>query len=1120
MAKKKNNDPTHYVGIGASAGGLEAIETFFKEMPVDSGVAFAVIQHLSPDHKSLMPELLARRTAMKIHRAEEGMVMEPDSVYLIPPRKNLRIFHGKLLLTDQDHGHGLNLPIDIFFKALAEDQGEKAVSIILSGTGSDGTRGVRAIKESGGMVIVQDEESAQFDGMPRSAIATGVADFILPPGEMPAQLAAYVSHPYASKSELSKTLLTDEDGLARIFSLLREHSKIDFTYYKPSTVLRRIERRMTINQLNELNDYVRYLENHRSEVDILHRELLIGVTNFFRDPDAFDLLAEKYLESILANVENREVRIWVAGCSTGEEAYTIAILCREAMEQAGLAHDVKIFATDVDRNAIERAGVGIYPESIVTDVPARLLSKYFIRNEDNFRIARNIREMVVFAQHNLIKDPPFTNIDLLTCRNLLIYLQPVLQRKAMELFNFSLNSGAILMLGTSETTGDMGDYFESIHNKWKMYRCRGKRKPTGLDLDPSHVGRDRVYHRQLVGRQAAARLQHEEERVLDRFLQAFAGDYVCFAMALNSNMEIIHILGDTDTFIKMPSGMMSTDASKLVHKSFSIPLSTGVQKVLKKNEPLTFSKIRVSQGKEDRLVQMRVKLLPQRKGQDPLVGVFVTEMVERNASDASMSDGVTFDVSKEAEDRILDLEHELQFTRENLQATVEELETSNEELQATNEELLASNEELQSTNEELQSVNEELYTVNAEYQSKITELTEITNDLDNLLESTHIATLFLDENLEVRRFSGKVTELLNLIENDIGRPLSHISHKLGDIDLSALAKDVLHSEKIHEEEYETDNGHWYLLRAIPYRIASEVYSGIVMIFIDITALKKTEIDLQRSQVRYTLAQRAARIGTWEWDVQSNEVYWSDNIEELFGLEEGTFRGTYDDFLELLHPDERELVAEAVREAIEKDKEYSIDHRIVLPDGTLRWMSENGEVQRDKNGNPLRMIGTVQDISGKKRQEQELRQMCTNEPTVLVVDDDPATLTLLTAYLKELKPSLNVVTASDGFDGLVKAGRYNPKLIVSDLVMPGMDGFHMISAIKSDLVLKNVPLLIVTMMDTLELRDRGGLPEGIKVIQKPLEFATIEDSLKRLLNDVFKENLSEGDRKSVRKKRSS
>jgi two-component system CheB/CheR fusion protein len=826
--------------VGASAGGLEAIEAFFSHMPFDSGLGFVVIQHLSPDYKSLMVELLSKKTPMPVHRAEDGMWVLPDHVYLIPPKKNLTIFHGKLLLSEQDHSKGINLPIDVFLRSLAEDQGEKAVAIILSGTGSDGTRGVRAIKEYGGMVMVQNEESAKFDGMPRAALSTGLADFVLPPDQMPAQLLSFAQHPYVVKVDRSETLLSDEQGLTRVFAILREKCKVDFTFYKPSTVTRRIERRMTINQIDEIQGYVGFLGNNPAEVTALYRELLIGVTSFFRDPAAFERLAQHGLPEIIQNLGNREIRLWVAGCSTGEEAYSLAILVRECMEDLNISRDVKIFATDIDRDAIHHAASGAYPESIAADISPRLLAKYFYKKEDNFQIARHIREMVVFAQHNLIRDPPFTNIALISCRNLLIYLQPILQRKVLEFFNFSLTAGGILMLGTSETTGEMGDYFEALDPKWKLYRSKGRLKPPA---DATHLlsvteTRARDTRGLFVNPRRIQRFS-DEERVLERFLDAVAQDYITLAVIVNPQMEILHVFGDASDYFKLPSGKVVNDISKMAARELAIPLTTGIQKAFRQGQELRFSNIRLPQDDGGRLVDLRIRPLPGKRGQEPLAAVFISEVKKTEFAEPDQAIQ-TYDLSREAEERLRELEQDLQFTRENLQATIEELETANEELQATNEELLASNEELQSTNEELQSTNEELFTVNTEYQNKIIELTELNNDVDNLLSATQIGQLLLDENLEVRRFSPKITQIFKLLDSDVGRPITHISHYLVECDPINVVREVQGNGQPLEKEVCTLQGAWHLMRVVPYTVGPKAFSGTVISFVDITVNKDAQ----------------------------------------------------------------------------------------------------------------------------------------------------------------------------------------------------------------------------------------------------------------------------------------
>jgi two-component system CheB/CheR fusion protein len=850
-SQKRTDDPSlpsHYVGIGASAGGLEAIEAFFKHMPVESGMAFVVIQHLSPDYKSLMVELLSKRTPIMVQRAENGMQVQANHIYLIPPKKNLTIFHGRLLLNDQDYGHGINLPIDIFLRSLAEDLGKKSIAVILSGTGSDGMRGLQAIKEAGGLAMVQDEDSAKFDGMPRAAASTGLADFILPPSKMPKRLIAYAKHPYVSDTDRTELLLGDDDGLTRIFSLLRTKMKVDFAFYKSNTVVRRIERRMTINQTLNLKEYVQVIESNPSELTNLYRELLIGVTSFFRDPAAFHILRSTYLPELVTTKKGRDLRIWVAGCSTGEEAYSIAIILREVMEQMGKTMNVKIFATDIDHEAITQAGNGEYPESIAADVEAGLLAKYFFRKGDLYQIVRTIREMVVFAQHNLIKDPPFAHIDLVSCRNLLIYLQPVLQHKAMDMFNFSLAAGGLLFLGTSETIGEMMDYFAALHHKWKIYRCRGKRRQLNPPIITEQVlSTNDAQLINSVSARKGLRQQREEAQLLDRLLHSLSGDYLPLVLVVNDLMEVVHIVGDTGGLFKLPVGKMSNDIQKMAVKGLAIPLATGLQKVFKEQEPISFTQIRLRNNDDVLPVRMRIKPLLGKKNQPSLAVVFIEKgtVVAKNGFTEEVQ---AYDLDKEAQQRITDLENELQFSRENLQATIEELETSNEELQAANEELLASNEELQSTNEELQSVNEELYTVNAEFQSKIIELTELNNDMNNLMGNTRIATMFLDENLDIRKFTPGVEHVYKIIQSDLGRPLSHLAHRLKEPwDLGKIAEQVQNSKEPRELEVCTMEGRWFLMRVLPYFITPETTSGIVLTLIAIDNIKKAQLALKQEK---------------------------------------------------------------------------------------------------------------------------------------------------------------------------------------------------------------------------------------------------------------------------------
>jgi two-component system, chemotaxis family, CheB/CheR fusion protein len=812
-----------------------------------------------------------------------------DNIYLIPPKKNLTIFHGKLLLTDQEANKGVNLPIDVFFRSLAEDQQEKAVAVVLSGTGSDGMRGVRLIKEYGGMVMVQSEESAKFDGMPRAAASTGLADYVLSAEEMPNQLLAFTRHPYATRVERSETLLSDEDGLTRIFAILREKCKVDFTNYKPSTVTRRIERRMSVNQTENIRDYVAYLQNYPAEVNALFRELLIGVTSFYRDPQVFEQLNAKWLPEILEMEKNKEVRLWVAGCSTGEEAYSLAIAISEVMDAQSDFRDIKIFATDIDREALQYAAAGVYPESIAADLSPRLLAKYFHKKDDRFQIARQIREMVVFAQHNLIKDPPFTNISLVSCRNLLIYLQPVLQRRVLEYFNFSLKPGGILVLGTSETTGEMGEFFETQDTRLKIYRSRGRQKALNehyaLPSTPTDT-RASDLRSQYAGARRALR-SAEEERTMERFLDSITPDYLPLTLIVNEAMEVLHIFGSPEGYFKLPSGKLINDISKMAAKELAIPLVTGIQKVLQKNQEIVFSNIRINRNQLDQVVSLRIRPIPAKKGQEKLVAVLIEPV---KTTQALLDAAPAYDLSKEAEERLRDMEQELQFTRENLQATIEELETSNEELQATNEELLASNEELQSTNEELQSTNEELFTVNAEYQSKILELTELHNDIENLLQATDLGILVLDENMEVRRFSAPIAQVFRILDSDIGRPITHITHNLLYTDPVASIRSVQKTGVSVEMEVVSSTGGWYLMRVSPYAIGPKNFSGSVLTLIDIDPIKNAQAAQKHSENEYRTLFETMPHGVVYQNREGEIVAANPAAEQILGLSLAQMQG--------------------------------------------------------------------------------------------------------------------------------------------------------------------------------------------------------------------------------------
>jgi two-component system CheB/CheR fusion protein len=812
------------VGIGASAGGLEALQRFFENMPPDGGMAFVVIQHLSPDHKSLMVELLSKHTTMRVRRVEDEMAVEPNTVYLLPPKKNV-VMHGhRLKLGDRPSGHGVPLPIDIFFASLAEACGEAAVGVVLSGTGSDGMRGVREIKAAGGTLLVQDEASAKFDGMPRAAISTGLVDAVLLPEQMPAHLVQLATR-FSDGSRLPLDPASEEiaDDYSHVISLLRRQTGVDFTHYKPSSILRRIERRMGMNSLSRLRDYARLLSENPREVVTLYKELLIGVTRFFRDPEAFELLRTKVIPQIVESTRwDQQIRVWVPACSTGEEAYSIGTLFLEQMEAAGKRISLKIFATDIDRGAIEYASTGLYPESIAADVSGERLNRFFARRGDSYQVSRDLRALVLFAVHNLIRDPPFTRLDLVTCRNLLIYMEPVLQRRVLSLFHFSLNPGRFLLLGPSETVGDAADQFALLDSKWKLFHGIGApRQSLGETLAFTPLG-----ERRRGGFEPAGTDGPPADSAEDAY-RWLVSEFAPTALQVTEGCELLHVFGDPSAYLTVPVGRASLNLVDMLPRPLSAAVSTAVHQAVHQQREVRYGGVRVGAGEKEQ-ASLRVVPLPARRGERPtLLVVFEPLTAREPLPGAPAIDGAI-------EERITDLQEELQYTKENLQATIEELETSNEELQATNEELLSSNEELQSTNEELQSVNEELHTVNVEYQAKIQELSELNSDLDNLLRGTSIGTLFLDENLSIRRFTPAVASLVNLIPRDIGRPIEHFTFNFSAPGFVDDVRHVLGSAQAVEREVDAQDGRHFLLRILPYQAGGAPQRGVVITFVDIT----------------------------------------------------------------------------------------------------------------------------------------------------------------------------------------------------------------------------------------------------------------------------------------------
>ncbi|MHB1393943.1 MAG: MASE3 domain-containing sensor histidine kinase [Clostridia bacterium] len=835
------------VGIGASAGGLEALEQFFTNMPPASNMAFVVIQHLSPDFKSLMPEILSRNTKMKVYQIQNGMKILPGCVYLNPPKYAVTISHGQLFIKEQEPLYRVNLTINSFLESLAEDAHEKSIAIILSGTGSDGTRGCRAIKEAGGIVIAQDLQTSKFNGMPKSVISTNICDFILSPATMPEKLLRYTGQSSSITVIADEEQRVDEatDILTLIYNIIKNRYSVDFGIYKQSTVLRCLDRRIRICQIPTLEEYLAYLQDDPEEVERLYNSLLIGVTRFFRDIDAFDVIKNKVIPEIVGSkADNTVIRVWVAGCSTGEEAYSLAILFKEYMDTAQRNINVKIFATDIDTKAIEYASAGVYPDSISEDVLLERLNRYFIKKRDVYHVSKYIREMVIFSSHNVVNNPPFHKIDLLTCRNLLIYFQPDLQTRIISTFQFALQTNGFMFLGPSESTRELGNYFSTFDTKWKIFKRKDmKRRPLVDDFSVVSTGMKVIQSKPAEEYfTKMARSNWEMEEIYTSLIE----ECLPPSVLVDENGELVQICGDVDKYLKVPRGKVHYDIQKMVPKELSTALGTAISKVRKEKKTVTYTNIKVKLGQEQININLVVKPLFTKKS-----GALILIIFEEVKSSVSQGDYIdNFDTISELHGRITDLEQELQYTKESLKTSIEEIETSSEELQSANEELLVSNEEMHSTNEELQSVNEELMVVNTQYQYKIQELADLNNDMTNFLNSTTIGTIFLDSNLCVRKFTPAITKVVNLIEQDTGRPIGHISHNLGNEDLVKESRKVMDNLIPIEKEIRGSNNKWYILKYSPFRTNENAIKGIVLSLVDITALKEAEENQRKNRERY------------------------------------------------------------------------------------------------------------------------------------------------------------------------------------------------------------------------------------------------------------------------------
>ena len=884
--------PFPIVGIGASAGGLAAFEAFFSVLPVETGMAFVLVQHLAPDHKSILAELVRRYARMPVFEIENGMVVRPNSVYVIPPNRDLAYRDGVLHLLEPDAPHGQRRTIDGFFRSLALALRERAICIVLSGTGTDGTLGARAVKGEGGMLMAQNPESTDYDGMPRSVIATGLVDYVLPPAEMSAQLLAYTHRaagPLATPASTSEA----RAAMAQIFAALYEHTGHDFALYKQNTISRRIERRMAVQQIEKLGDYVRRLRETPAEVDALFRELLIGVTSFFRDPEVFEALGTQLLPRLLARKSvDAVIRVWVAGCSTGEEAYSIAILLREKLDALDSQLRVQVFATDIDARAIAVARAGLYSANVAADIAKDRLARCFIELEDgSYRIQKSIRELLVFSEQDVVKDPPFSNLDLISCRNLMIYMGPELQQKLIPLFHYALGAGGALLLGSSETVGEFGHLFATTDRKAKLYQRKdGAQAPARPFLGklplPGEVGDVRRL-KKTPSKDRGTSPRELMERALSEDMPV--------AALVNERGELLYLHGHTGQYLEPAPGAVGVNILKMAREGLRHDLTAALHQAVTGKERVRRPQLRVKTNGDFTLVDLTVRPAssePAASGEPRLFLVtFEPAQPVAAAAETASARGPT-DVEHA---RLTELERELRTKDEYLHATHEEMQSSNEELQSTNEELQSTNEELQSTNEELetskeelQSLNEELATLNAELQSKVTDLSGVNNDMNNLLSATGIGTVFVDQKLRIRRFTPAATQFINLIQTDVGRPLGHIvSNLVGYDKLVPDVEAVLETLTPGTIEVQTHAGASYLLRIKPYRTTENVVEGAVITFSEVTAIKDLQAAVQESETLRSQvgAVRDAQDAITVQDMEGRILAWNPGAVRMYGWSE-------------------------------------------------------------------------------------------------------------------------------------------------------------------------------------------------------------------------------------------
>ena len=825
------------VGIGCSAGGLEALEKFLNHIPQKSGMAFVIIQHLDPTHQGILTELLQRITPLTVTQVTDRMQVRPDSVYVIPPNKDMSLLHGYLYLLEPVSPRGLRLPIDLFFRSLAEDLHEQAIGVILSGMGTDGTLGLKAIKEKAGAVFVQDPVDAKFTGMPLSAIDAGLADLVAGVEELPQAILAYTRHGPLLNSPTLPIEKQEASSLEKVIILVRNRTGHDFSQYKINTLYRRIERRMKIHKIEKILQYVRYLQENTQEVDLLFKEFLIGVTNFFRDEVSWDHLKDQITPLITAHPVDSPIRAWVPGCSTGEEAYSLAIVIREILDAIKPLHDgltpsLQIYATDLDPVAIEKARTSFYPVNIIADVSQTRLSRFFVREDDGFRVGKEIRETIVFATQNLIMDPPFTKLDIISCRNLLIYFSPDLQKKILPLFHYSLRPGGTLFLGSSESIGGFSDLFSPLDAKSRIYQR------SNVQISSHSVEFPALLSPRIIGTPAKKLVEIPEMNLETEAHQILLENYAPAAVLVNEAGDILFVSGKTGKYLEMSAGKANMNIYAMARESIRFELSTAFSKVIRQGGQEVVHGLKIGMHGEEQVIDLTVLAVPSSGALKGTILIVFTDLpaqkqIRSRKKPASGDLGVI-------EQENQHLREELSTLREEMQTSQEELRSTNEEFQSTNEELQSTNEELTTSKEEMQSLNEELQTVNAELEARVDALSRVNNDMKNLLNSTDIATVFLDNSLNVRRFTNQATTIIRLISSDVGRPLTDLTSNLQYSDLVFDANEVLRTLVPVEKVVYADDGRWFTVKIMPYRTLDNRIDGLVLTFIDVTTAKKAE----------------------------------------------------------------------------------------------------------------------------------------------------------------------------------------------------------------------------------------------------------------------------------------